>query len=227
MREPIPRLDRAAVTRADQEDRIWLPVSPRVMRDPIPRVETPFDSAQPMPLEARELDLVVANLLCFREAWPDATAQRGHPPSLLTRALAIKFCMKVIKGSTRAAAAASLGLHRPGTISEWLARNAEPYITFHRWVVNADGFYRELLERKLNQNVLVSPDVSDQLRVLERRYRADWGAPKEMGPLAVVSLSVILQRIEESKAAFRDPRMIVESEGEIVAPSSAPSEDGR
>ena len=206
MREPIPRVERQPIPRTDRP-------SPR---NTLHRLDA--DELARLGIDQFQFDLMESNLLCFHEPWPETAVHPGQP-SMLTFELARTLCRKIFRGSTHNGAASSLGFSRSGrTISQWLALPNEPFLTFQRWLVNAEGMRREMLERRVHVNAATSHDVKDQLGVLGRLYKEDWGAPKEAAPV-LLNLSVILQRIEESKATFRDPRMIVE--GEIIEPENS------
>lgn len=161
------------------------------MREPVPRDVPALDEPQPfVPFAHRVLPRISRELEDAGLKLSDGTAR------IILTALA--------NGAHRSVAADYAGVHR-ATLHRWLHRDDEPYATFAKWCVEAEG------HAELSAIVAVRAGMRDDpalaLKYLERRYPTRWGRTlAEQQTNVQVNLTAMLERIEANARTHRDPR---------------------
>lgn len=131
---------------------------------------------------------------------PEA-AENGGRPTGLTDQVAARILTAIRIGAHQGPAAAFAKIPAE-TMSRWMHRTDEPYVTFQENVREAEAF----AEMKAVGIVTSSKEARDALAFLERRYPKRWARVPTTAVQVSLDLGAMLDRIEARRLDPRTPR---------------------
>jgi len=128
-------------------------------------------------------------------------AENGGRPTALTDAIAARILTAIRIGAHPGPAAAFAGIPAE-TMSRWMHRDDEPFVTFQQKVREAES----VAEVKAIGIVTSSREAKDALGFLERRFPKRWARVPTQAVQVSFDLGAMLDRIEARRADPRTPR---------------------
>lgn len=162
-------------------------------REPVPR-------EQPAELPPPPMRLAFA-----MRRLPETPPHRGRPTDL-TNERANTILVALANGSYRGPSAQYAGVSEE-TLSRWMSRKGEPYETFQAWVREAEAYAEIRMVNAITSKATEKPEYA--VAFLERKFPERWGrtvATSDQPGTVNLSITAVLQTIEQRATAARDPR---------------------